>query len=126
MKNTDPVVALLAITVLTIEAAVLLLRAALVPLVALVVTLAPFRQVPAANPADHRPGRPKTIADGHPQLIEPTHCVKEMNSAPQPHPLATLATELQQLPVTRLRAMAGTRSKRHTKAALVAMVAACG
>jgi hypothetical protein len=42
--------------------------------------LAPFRQVPAANPADHRPGRPKKSADDHPHLVEPTHYVKELNS----------------------------------------------
>jgi hypothetical protein len=47
---------------------------------ALAQQLAPFRQVPAANPADHRPGRPKKIADSDPQLIEPGHYVKEMNS----------------------------------------------
>jgi len=51
---------------------------------------------------------------------------------PQPHPLATLAKNFvpeQSLqpgwPAARLRAMAGIRSKRHAKAALVAMVAAC-
>jgi hypothetical protein len=44
---------------------------------------------------------------------------------PQPHPLATLAAELQALPVTRLRAMTGTRSKSIRKAQLIAMVTAC-
>jgi hypothetical protein len=46
-------------------------------------------------------------------------------TTPTPHPLAQLATELEALPATTLRAMAGIRSKRHNKAALVAMVAAC-
>ena len=46
-------------------------------------------------------------------------------AGPQPHPLATLATELQALPVAGLRAMAGTRSKSIRKAQLIEQVAAC-
>ncbi len=44
---------------------------------------------------------------------------------PVVHPLALVAEELLELPVTRLRPMAGTRSKRVRKAELVALVAAC-
>ena len=47
--------------------------------------------------------------------------------APPPivHQLALVAAELEALPVSRLRPMVGTRSKRLRKAELVAMVAAC-
>jgi hypothetical protein len=44
---------------------------------------------------------------------------------PTLHPLATIANELETLPVTRLRPMAGVRGKRARKSELVAMVAAC-
>ena len=44
--------------------------------------------------------------------------------APVVHPLALVAAELEALPVSRLRFMAGTRSKRARKAELVALVAA--
>jgi hypothetical protein len=91
--------------------------------------LAPFRQVPAAMTAKEQRSKAGSWkrTDDHPPVgspIEPAHYVKEM-ARPQPHPLATLATELQELPVTRLRAMAGIRSKSIRKAQLVAMVAAC-
>jgi hypothetical protein len=41
------------------------------------------------------------------------------------HPLALVAADLEALPVTRLRPMAGTRSKRARKAELVAALVAC-
>ncbi len=44
---------------------------------------------------------------------------------PMVHPLALLAEQLEQLPVSRLRPMAGTRSKRIRKAELVAVLVAC-
>ncbi len=50
---------------------------------------------------------------------------KDSPLAPLQHPLATLATELEVLPVTRLRELAGTRSKRLRKCELVAVLAAC-
>jgi len=83
---------------------------------------APLSRRPARrcnNPPPAAPEAPTTAA------AKSASFAAAINTAPQPHPLATLATELQALPVTRLRAMAGIRSKRHTKAALVAMVAAC-
>ena len=109
MKTHDPVLALIAIAVLTIEAAWILLRAVLVPVVALVLTLAQWR--PAAAP-----------------ITTAAHLRREPDAPlarPAPHPLALLATELEALPAATLRQMAGIRSKRHTKAALIAMVAAC-
>ena len=45
--------------------------------------------------------------------------------APALHPLAVLALDLEALPAVTLRTMAGTRSKRHRKHQLVALVAAC-
>ena len=116
MKNTDPGVALIAITVLTIEAAAILLRALLVPVVALVLTLAQWRSGPErlwSKPAA-------------PEATTPPPAAPEAPPAkPEPHPLALLATELERLPLTALRQMVGTRSKRHTKAQLVGMIAAC-
>ena len=44
---------------------------------------------------------------------------------PMVHPLALVAEQLDQLPVSRLRPMAGTRSKRIRKAELVAVLVAC-
>ena len=62
-----------------------------------------------------------------PEMPTPPPAAPEAPLArPQPHPLTALATELQLLPVTQLRAMAGIRSKSIRKAQLVAMVAACG
>jgi hypothetical protein len=112
MKNNHPVLVLLAITVITIEAAVLLLRAALVPLLALAITLSRKQVRHLAHPTETQ-STAEVLSDPDP--------------APTPaaiHPLATLATELQQLPVTRLRQLAGIRSKRHTKHQLTAMICA--
>ena len=105
MKNDDPVLALIAAAVITLEAAWILLRALLVPVVALVLVLAQWR--PAAAPA--------------PAAAEP----EPMVARPTPHPLALIAAELEALPAATLRQMAGIRSRRHSKAALVGMVIAC-
>ena len=115
MKTTDPVVALIAIAVITIEAAWILLRAALVPVVALLLTLAQWR--PAAPAA----AEPVTTSGARKASLAPDTSTQR----PQPHPLATIATELELLPVTALRQMAGIRSKAIRKSELVAMVAAC-
>ena len=94
---------------LAIVAALVVAEALLTLLVAaaaLVVALPQRRPVvaPAAAPA----------AEPQPVLARPT-----------PHPLAGLADRLAELPVTTLRTLAGTRSKRIRKADLIAMVAAC-
>jgi hypothetical protein len=83
--------------------------------VALVLTLANWKQ-PAPPEAPTPPPAPPDA---------PLARGGQMSSRPATHPLAQLATELEAMPATTLRAMAGTRSKRHTKAALIAMVAAC-
>ena len=75
MKTHDPVLALIAIAVLTIEAAWILLRAVLVPVVALVLTLAQWR--PAAAP-----------------ITTAAHLRREPDAPlarPAPHPLALAA-----------------------------------
>jgi hypothetical protein len=106
-SELHPLEVAILLAVLTIEAAVLLLRAALVPLVALVlVLLEPSRR--AAAPAAAAEPPPAAAA-----------------AAPHHHPIATLATELQLLPVTQLRAMTGTRSKSIRKAQLIEQVIAC-
>ena len=110
--KTHPVVALIAIAVITIEAALILLRAVLVPVVALLLTLAQWR--PAAS-----------VPRGTAPLRTVTAVERPLHKHPQPHPLSAIAAELELLPVTALRQMAGIRSKRHTKAALIAMVIAC-
>lgn len=46
------------------------------------------------------------------------------STAPAVHPLALVAAQLETLPVTRLRELAGMRSKRHRKSELVAVLAA--
>jgi hypothetical protein len=107
MKTHDPVLALIAIAVLTIEAAVLLARAALVPVLALVLTVLAFSPPAAPEATTPPPAAPE------PPLARP-----------EPHPLALLADQLTQLPVTQLRQLAGTRSKRIRKAALIEQVLA--
>jgi hypothetical protein len=98
MKNTDPhpVELLILAAVVTIEALIVLVVAA----VALVVTIT--RSRPAGSPA---------------RVMTPP--------VPLLHPLALVAEELEALPVTQLRPMAGTRSKRIRKAELVAALVAC-
>jgi hypothetical protein len=49
----------------------------------------------------------------------------QMPLAPLMHPLAVVAAELETLPITRLRELAGVRSKRLRKCELVAVLAAC-
>jgi hypothetical protein len=58
MKTNDPVLVLITIAVLTLEAAVLLLRAALVPLTALVLTLLQWRPAAPAAAATPPPAAP--------------------------------------------------------------------
>jgi hypothetical protein len=97
MKNTDPhpVELLILAAVVTIEALAVLT----VALVALLLTIT--RSRPAGSPA------------------------RVMTPPPIVHPLAVVAADLEALPVTQLRPMAGTRSKRIRKAELVAALVAC-
>lgn len=86
--------------------------AALVPVVALVLVSC-ARKPPLAH---ETPVTPQPIkCPSNARQVEPPHH----------HPITLLATELQALPVTQLRAMTGTRSKSIRKAQLIAMVAAC-
>lgn len=97
--ETHPVELLLLAAVVVAEALLVLVVAA----AALVVTIT--RSRPAGSPA---------------RVMTPPPA-----AAPLQHPLAVLAAELEALPVSRLRPMAGTRSKRLKKAELVAMLAVC-
>ena len=106
MKNTDPVVALIAIAVITLEAAITLVVAAL----ALLLTLVQWR--PAAPAAAATPPSPPPV-------------IKARPTPPQQHPLSLLAMQLQGLSAADLREMAVIRSKRHTKQQLIGMVIAC-
>ena len=97
-RPTDPhpVELLILAAVVTIEA-LTVLTVALVALVAAIT-----RSRPAGSPA--------RVMTPPPPLL---------------HPLAAVAAELEALPVTQLRPMAGTRSKRIRKAELVAQLVAC-
>ncbi|MBD2718113.1 hypothetical protein [Synechococcus sp. FACHB-909] len=98
-ETLHPVELLLLIGLVALEAVAVLA----VALVALVLTIT--RPRPAGSPARVMPPPPA--------------------AAPAVHPLSVVAAELAELPVTTLRPMVGTRSKRAKKAELVAMVAAC-
>ena len=56
--------------------------------------------------------------------VPPPAASTDAPPSPMLHPLAALAEQLEALPVTRLRPLAGVTSKRHRKADLIAMVAA--
>jgi hypothetical protein len=113
MNRTEPhPVELLLLVALVVTVAVVELA------VALVEVLQPaghgLRDVPL--PTSARQVRPLLgQLDTHPEAAPP----------PSVHPLATIANELEALPVTRLRPMAGVRGKRARKAELVAMLAVC-
>ena len=109
-QDLHPIEVLLLVALAAGWAVVTLARAVLVPLVALVMALAGWR--PAATATTATAPAPMV------QMHRP--------SAPALHPLALVAAELEQLPVTALRQLAGVRSKRTRKIDLVAMVAACG
>ena len=103
-RTTLHPIEVLALAAMALAWAVLTLaRLVLVPVVALVLVLAGWRNVPPA------PQPPATTPP----------------PAPAEHPLARLAEQLEALPAATLRTLAGTRSKRHRKAELIAMVAAC-
>ena len=106
-KDLHPVEVLLLVAMAAGWAVVTLARAVLVPLVALGLALAGWR--PAATAPSPAP------------MVQP-----HQPPAPALHPLSLVAAELEQLPVTALRQLAGVRSKRTRKIDLVAMVAACG
>jgi hypothetical protein len=115
MNRTEahPVELAIVAALVVADALLTLVVAALVPLVALVLTL-------VVSP------RTGPIGPELPEIPTPPPAAPEAPLArPQPHPLATLAAEMQLLPVTQLRAMTGTRSKSIRKAQLIAMVAAC-
>jgi hypothetical protein len=114
MKTNDPVLVLITIAVLVLEAAITLARAVLVPMVALLLTLVVS------------PRTTGTIVPALPEIPTPPPAAPEAPLArPHHHPITLLATELQALPVTTLRQLAGTRSKSIRKADLIAMVTAC-
>lgn len=99
---------LIALIWLAIESAAVLIVAVIALLQALAsprATAAPL--TPAAPPA----------ASPAPAAVPPAAAI---------HPVGALAMELSSLPVARLREMAGTRSKRHRKVDLIAMLVACG
>ena len=54
----------------------------------------------------------------------PVAAITDDPPIPLLHPLALVAEQMEPLPVTRLRPLAGVTSKRHRKAELIAMVAA--
>jgi hypothetical protein len=106
-KELHPIEVLLLVALAAGWAVLTLARAVLVPLVVLVATLAGWRL--AATAPTQAP------------MVQP-----HRRPAPAHHPLALMAAELEALPVTALRQLAGVRSKRNRKIDLVAMVAACG
>ena len=108
-KDLHPIEVLLLVALAAGWAVVTLARALVVPLVALVMALAGWRPAATATTA--------TLA---------TMVQMHRPSAPALHPLALVAAELEQLPVTALRHLAGVRSKRTRKIDLIAMVTACG
>lgn len=131
----DTITVLLAVAM---EAAQALLTLT-VALVALLLTLARASGMPSPNPAGRRgkeqdahtqpvpqpwsqAGIIRRIKRDHPEIAE---ALERGGPAPLLHPLALVAEQLEALPVTRLRPMAGVTSKRHRKAELVAALVAC-
>jgi hypothetical protein len=104
-QELHPIEALLLVALVAGWAVFTLARALVVPLVALVITLAGWRP---------------------PATAEPPMAKSQSRPAPAHHPLALVAAELEALPVTAIRQLAGVRSKRTRKADLIAMVVACG
>ncbi|MCP9798911.1 hypothetical protein [Cyanobium sp. Lug-B] len=115
--NTKPdtITVLLAVA-LEVAEAVLVLTVALV---ALVLTVARAIRRRAAHPAAV-PQQPPAAAGSACRVVPAAPA-----PAPAVHPLAVLAAELEALPVSRLRPLAGVTSKRHRKIELISMVAAC-
>ena len=103
--ETHPVELLIVAGLVALEALIVLVAGA----AALVITLHRVIRRRAAHPA----------VAGSPCRVMPPPA-----AAPAVHPLSVVAAELAELPVSRLRPMVGTRSKRIRKAELVAMVAA--
>ena len=144
MKNeTDTITVILALLLEALEAAAVLI----VALVALLLTVARWRpsQAPAvaAPTASTESSTASVVAtesstasvvavDDLPALL-PVAAISDAPPAAAPgrlqapllHPLAVMALELEALPVTRLRPMANTRSKRARKHELVAALVAC-
>jgi len=121
MKNNDPMLVLIAAAVITLEALLALVVAGL----ALLLTLAQWRPAAAAEPPPI-----KCQSSGQTPVSAAVAGLPKRRPAlaqqvPQSHPLALIAADLELLPAAALRSMAGIRSKHHTKAALVALVAAC-
>lgn len=110
----DTITVLLALLLVALEAVAVLI----VALVAVVLTLARWRpsQAPAAP-------SPAAVTDA--PILLPVAASTDAPPAPLLHPLALVAEQLEALPVSRLRPMAGVTSKRHRKHELVAALVAC-
>ncbi len=128
MKNeTDTIEVLLAVALEVAEALLLLT----VALVALLLTVARWRpsQAPAVTAPDATTDPPAPVpspaASTDAPALLPVAAITDAPPAPLLHPLAVVAEQLEALPVTRLRPMASTRSKRARKAELVAALVAC-
>jgi hypothetical protein len=107
MKNEHPVELLLAVALV---AGMALLQLS-VALVALVLTVARWRPAPADHFRDARKMVAPELSGNPGQLAPPA--------------VAPLYADLAHLPVRQLMVLAGTRSKKHRRAELLAMVAAC-
>ena len=121
----DTITVLLAVALEVAEAITVLI----VALVALLLTVARWRpsQAPAvpsvAAITETATGNNLPVAD-QPALL-PVAAISDAPPIPLLHPLAVVAEQLEALPVTRLRPMANTRSKRARKHELVAALVAC-
>ena len=101
----------------------------IVALVALLLTVA--RWMPSQAPAVASVAAITESAGGsfgppadQPALL-PVAAISDAPPVPLLHPLAVVAEQLEALPVTRLRPLAGVTSKRARKAELVAALVAC-
>ena len=118
-NELHPITVLLAVALEVAEAITVLI----VALVALLLTVARWR--PSQAPAVTAAPAASTDAPAPPALVEEPCAPALVHSPALLHPLALVAEQLEALPVTRLRPMANTRSKRARKAELVAALVAC-
>ena len=114
-ETLHPVELLLVVAVVALEAVAVLLVAA----VGLLLTVARAIRRRAAHPAVV-PQQPPAAAGSPVQVTPPV-----LAPAPAVHPLALVAEQLEAMPVSRLRPLAGVRSKRIRKSELVALAVAC-
>jgi len=115
-KNHHPIEVAIVGAIALLQAAVWLARVLLVPLAAFVLAVAGWKPAVAPQPVDEPEPKPQ------PELVLQLACAAQPTETPQMAVMPPNEDDLMALSCRQLMAMAGTKSKRHSKRRLVELI----